>query len=243
MFSSGPERRVVIIRGFELGRKKSNEELCFNYLGNPTPTTILVLEMPKLETKSELFKKISSKTTVIICEPLNDVSILSWLEIEFKKQKRNASQAVCSKLQSYVGNSLNDLSQAIAKIILFAGTRIDISEKDVEEIIGNSRTYDVWKLQKSVAEKNLPRSMEILQRLLATGSEPIALVAMLSGLFIRGMQSKPTYGERPVQYSYAEMHNALYTLLLTDEKLKSSSADKEMWMTQLLHQIVPHIKK
>ena len=98
----------------------------------------------------------------------------------------------------------------------------------------------MWKLQKAVTEKNLPRSLEILQRLLETGNEPVAIVAMLSGLFIRGMQAKQTYGERPAHYSYAEMHNALHTLLLTDEKLKTSSSDKEMWMTQLLQKIVPH---
>lgn len=235
------QRRVVIIRNFELGRKKENEEKLFSYVQKPASETVLVLDMPKLEMKSELFKKFSTEkyVSVIHCKALSDEQAVAWLEREFANRKKNISKEYCERIRSTAGNSVSELFNTVEKIVMFLGEHDSISANELREIVSNSSTYDVWDLQNAVHERNLPHALEIALRLLETGESSVGMFAVLSNFFMRQLQPKNrlNFG-KPTKYANAEIRRNLSLLITADAKRKSSSLDDDALLTKLLCEII-----
>jgi len=236
------QRRVVIVRNFELGRKKENEEKLFFYFQKPANETVLVLDMPKLDMKMELYKKLSAEkyVSVVHCKALSDEQAIALLAREFAHRKKNISKEHCERIRSTTGNSVSELLGTVEKIVTFLGERDSISVNELREIVSNSNTYDVWDLQNAVHERNLSRALEIAQRLLETGESSVGMLAMLSNFFMRQLQPKHrlNYG-KTTKYANAEIRKNLSLLVAADSKRKSSSLDDYALMTQLLLEIVP----
>ena len=127
-------RKVIVIRNFEIGRKKKNEETFFNYIENPSPNTILVLHFPKLDTKTEIAKKISEQCKMISCKKLSEEYLIDWIEKAFRKKNKTISKNLCYQILTYIGNSLNDINNAVLKIILYVN-------KIYEPVLGSNINF------------------------------------------------------------------------------------------------------
>ncbi|MBS4028088.1 MAG: DNA polymerase III subunit delta [Ignavibacteriales bacterium] len=230
-------RRIVIVKNFELGRKKESEEKLFSYLRTPASSTVLTLEIPKLDLKSELYKKLSTVAVMVPCVPLSDDQALLWLGNEFSRRQLTISREVSLKILTSVGNSLNELTNAVEKILSFVGERTVISADDVKGVVGFSKVYDFDDLWKSFMQRNYPGALEILYKSIEKGEEEVGLLARLSIFLMNQLRWRKPTGDKG--FSDRELHRSLSLFLQTDAKLKSAGTDKQVLMTLLLSEIVP----
>jgi DNA polymerase-3 subunit delta len=163
-------------------------------------------------------------------------------------------------LQSFVGNSLRELANEIDKVMIAVGDKQNITPADIEHVVGVSREFSVFELANKTGEKNLPKALEIADRMLNSGESAVGMVAALTNHFVRLWKLQDALRQRKseqemLQYvyfnSYAlksslvqvknynadEIENAFVLLTDADLALKSS-ADAKLVVTKLLTEIV-----
>src|ERR1700754_3212549 len=204
------ERRVVAIKHFEKlsagrGGKTEKSSPLAKYIASPSPTTMLVLVAsvsdlngltsaltnPRQKAKGE--KKLKSakfpynillnKSAWIEFPKLYDRDIPSWVARRFKRYGREITPDACELLTAQAGTSLRDLHNEIEKILIYVRDKPKITRDDIVHLIGASKTYNIFELQKAVGLKNLSRSIEIMQRMLAVERQELLIITMLTRYF------------------------------------------------------------
>ncbi len=234
-------RKVIVIRNFEIGRKKKNEETFFNYIENPSPNTILVLHFPKLDTKTEIAKKISEQCKMISCKKLSEEYLIDWIEKAFRKKNKTISKNLCYQILTYIGNSLNDINNAVLKIILYVNHKHVIEESDIVAQLKDIREKKIFELENAIGNKDIKTSIFYLYQLMDAGESCVKIVAFLSNYFLRGLNLKNSWMPHPTKYSMEEIQTAISILLEIDVNLKTiaTTNEKKIYiMTNLIYRII-----
>ncbi|MDW8465827.1 MAG: DNA polymerase III subunit delta [Chloroherpetonaceae bacterium] len=192
-YSMFSERRLVIVRQFEKVRKESSKDKqaahlteFLRYLQDPLPTTTLVLVAGALN-RQELKK-----------EPF------MWLEkmsYEFAPLKSGAEFAeqyaarlgwrltpeAARNLDIFVGNSTRELGSEIQKIINYVGSRNDqtITGQDVLNVVAVLKEYDVFALQKAIAERDLRQASGIALKILEKEGTLMPIINYFAAFFTK----------------------------------------------------------
>lgn len=157
-------KQLIIVRQFEKIKKppareqqKLHEEKFSRYIQNPAEFTVLVLDADLIEKKEiekppfSTLKKYRHEFPVIKAPDLfatNRAKSSGW---EFEPDALKAFTA-------YTEPSAREICQEIDKIIMYAsakGKARRITAPDVYDCVGISRTYNVFELEKALAERNL----------------------------------------------------------------------------------------
>lgn len=192
-YSMFSEKRLVIVRQFEKVRKDSSRDKqaaqlaeFWRYVQDPLPTTTLVLTAGALD-KQELKK-----------EPF------VWLEkvsYEFAALKSGAEFAeqyaarlgwrltpeAARNLDIFVGNSARELGSELQKIINYVGNRVDktITGRDVLEVVTVLKEYDVFALQRAIAERDLRQASGIALKILEKEGSLMPIINYFTVFFVR----------------------------------------------------------
>jgi DNA polymerase-3 subunit delta len=160
-----------------------------------------------------------------------------------------------------VGGSLRTLDSELEKIAVYVGEKKTIEGEDVAAVVGVSKSYNVYELTKAVGDRNLKRSLEILERMMDFGEYPPLMVAALTKHFMTllklaegrrrkmsesdiatSIRSSPRrvgeYMSQLRRYSPADLEKSFAPLARADEKLKFTSEDPRSVMTVLLHELI-----
>jgi len=78
------------------------------------------------------------------------------------------------------GFDLQNAAGALEKLIVHAGDRAVIDEKDVAGLIGKTKEDTVFNLTAALAEKNVALSLTVLGDLMVHGIQPLMILAMLT---------------------------------------------------------------
>jgi DNA polymerase-3 subunit delta len=155
---------------------------------------------------------------------------------------------------------LREVQNEIDKLFIYVGDKNSIDVDDVNSVVGMSKQYNVFELQKAVGQKRLGHAMEIVERMINAGESPIGMIVMLTKYFqkiwlLKELRSGNTneyqlaaslnvspffmkdYLEAARNYSDVEVENSFASLLKTDERLKMSG-DARLLMTLLIHGII-----
>ncbi len=246
------DRRVVILREYE---RLDEDELVHSYVENPCPTTVLVLVSKKTDAA------IRGKAATVEFRRLYDSDLPAWITERSSLYGKRISRDASELLIMYVGGSLRALDSEIEKITVYVGEKKAINSEDVAAVVGVSKSYNVFELTKAVGDRNLKRSLEILERMMEVGEYPPLMVAALTKHFMtllklaEGRRRKMSEGEIAAsikspprrigeymsqlrQYSSADLEKSFAPLARADEKLKFTSEDPRSVMTVLLHELI-----
>jgi len=158
------EKQLIIVRQFDKIKKPATKELqkkidekLNQYLARPAEFTVLILDAEAVDKKElekppfSALKKFRHDFLAIKAPDLfayNRAKALGW---EFDADALKAFSA-------YIQPSAREICQEIDKMILYASTRNGkkhITAPDVYDCVGISRTYNVFELEKALAERNL----------------------------------------------------------------------------------------
>ena len=283
------ERRIVAVKHFEKlfsgnYSKKTYENTPFDkYIKSPQATTFLIIiaNNDKLKGMAAAVKKDggnakSSKKVNAAKYPYNillaehkwiefpkvyESSFHSWVSGRLKSKGKNISPEACEFLIAQSEQSLRTLQNEVDKLVAYAGNKEDITIDDVSKVVGSSRVYNIFELQKAIGKRDLPKSMEIVENMLATERQEMLIMTMLARYFLilwklieesRRTSNQyelagkvgvapffvPEYLNSLRNYTVDELDNAFIELAEADEKLKSSSTDGIIVIQNMLLKIM-----
>lgn len=254
------------------------------YLRKPSPTTFLILQAnaddlnglkaalknPKQQDKAQ--KKLASAKfpyNILLeeCEwiefpKLYDRELPSWVAERFKSLGRTIQPDACELLVAQSGESLRDLHNEIQKIITFAPDKRSLSRDDIADVIGASKNFNIFELQRQIGERNLSKALEIAQRMLAVDKQELLMVSMLTRYFtilwklseaIQQTQNHfelakalsisaffvPEYLAVLHSYSRSDIESAFYALCDADVAIKTSNVeDADVIIQKMLMRII-----
>jgi DNA polymerase-3 subunit delta len=157
-------KQLIIVRQFEKIKKpptkelqKQHEEKFSRYMQNPAEFTVLILDADQIDKKDQEkhpfspLKKFRKEFPLIKTPDIfasDRAKASGW---EFDPDALKAFTA-------YIQPSAREICHEIEKIIMYAAARTGakrITATDVYDCVGISRTYNVFELEKALAERNL----------------------------------------------------------------------------------------
>lgn len=248
------ERRVVIVREMD---KLSNKELLASYIEKPLNTTSIVLLSTKPDFRRKPYVTAKKHGKTVEFRPLYENQVPTWIARRAKQQGREIDADACKLLAAYIGNSLRDIESELQKLFIYTGSVKTIRVDDVMTMVGVSREYNIFELQKTLGARNVERSIFIMEHMLEAGESPTSMIIMLTRFFAilwklhdmvrRGVPGNEQAAELGVSpYYIKEYHDAVSVfssseveqgfehLADTDEQLKSTATDPALLMHLLL---------
>ena len=265
------DRRVVVVkevdRVFALRGKPDAASPFARYMASPAPTTVLIMTAA---TSDFLKGKSGAKAPYdIIVEhaastqfkKVYDRDLPSWTATRIRGRGKEIAPDAPELLVGYPGASLRVISNEIEKLFTFVENRKKISIEDVRAVVGASKVYNVFELQKAIGAKNIELAIEISERMLGAGEPPQLILTMLTRYFtilwrlseIR-MRTKDQnemarslaissfflneYLAALSRYPMPHIRNAFEALLGADLNLKSSNTDPALVLQLMVMSIV-----
>lgn len=285
--------RAVTVRHFDkmfsgrTGKKQEEKSALAKYLKNPSESAILILEADEdslnglaamhrgSAQKEKAEKKISSAKfpyNIILANhewlefpKVYESDFASFITSRFKREGKTISEEAIELLIAQTPPSLRDLASEIDKLCLFVGDKNTVTVDDVHSLVGATRNYNVFELQKAVGERNIKKSLNIVEKMLIADRQEMLIITMLTRYFValwklyeekqkNSNQYKLAasagvnpyfvneYLEALKKYNAKELDNALSALCQADYKLKSSSSNSLLIMQTMLLRIIDGLK-
>lgn len=150
------------------------------YLGHLEQDAVLVLRHAGGARGKKLLDAVKKAGwPVVDCQPLKkDADKMAFVSAEFKAAGRRIEQDAVLALVNAVGASLSELAAACSQLISDAGTTV--TSEIVDRYYGGRIEATAFKVADAAMAGNGPLALSTLRHALATGADPVPLVAALA---------------------------------------------------------------
>jgi DNA polymerase-3 subunit delta len=176
----GSVKRLVVVEDADsfVSRYRTDLE---NYVLRPSRTGVLVLDLDSLPANTRLYKLIAADGLAVDCAAPAETRITKWLvDWAKRRHKLQLSSAAADELVELVGPELGLVEQELAKLAANLGEEKRITPELVQRYVGGWRAKTTWNMLDAALDGNVPEAMRQLDRLLASGEEPIGISAQIS---------------------------------------------------------------
>jgi DNA polymerase III subunit delta len=152
-----------------------------DYVAKPSRSGVLVLELNTFASTTRLYKAIAASGLLIDCKTPELARLAKWLA-DWTQQRHQAqlSPTAAETLVELVGPELGLLDQELAKLALLAGVGQKITPEMVSRSVGSWRAKTTWDMLDAALDGKVREAMAQLDRLLASGEQPVGLLAQIS---------------------------------------------------------------
>jgi len=189
----GSRRLVVLDRADPfVTRERGRLE---KYFAEPSKTGVLVLEVQSWPGNTKLAKLLPDAATLVCKAPaLAQLPqwCVEWCEAQHGKP---LSVAAARMLVDLVGTDMGLLDQEMAKLAIYVGTNSRIDTADVDQLVGQSRAENTWKIFDLIGAGQTGEALTLLDRLLDQGEEPLRLLGAFSMQLRRLAQAARLHGQ------------------------------------------------
>jgi len=227
----------------------SKAEPLERYFDAPNPATCLVLLGPELNSRVKLWAAMGKRGWLHKAEPLSEGEIRPFLAARAHRRGVTIDPAAARALFAFLGNDLLALDDAMERISLFVGDRKNVTEKDVLEVVDDSRMRSVFELTDAIGRRDAATAMATLSRLLGQGENAISLNQLVARQMkqllvcaenrgaspekLASLAGVPLFvsrklGDQSRKFSQEEIRKAIRIAAGTDLDLKSSRLPDEM---------------
>ena len=241
--------KLVIVRNLHDAIPQDKEaQTLIDYAENPIPEACLVVTSNKVDRKRKLFKILTGLKTAIACEAPKENELINWLRKRAEESNYSLSSNAARVLINRVGARPGILAKELEKTLLYAGANKSISEKDVAEVVGESKTENVFALTEALKTKNPETALRLLNNQINHGEEPIKILGTIawqfrmiwevkhyqkknlpSGQIAKSMGANPYVVDKALQhtgrFSTKQLRTGYLELAKADRSLKSTSQD------------------
>jgi DNA polymerase III subunit delta len=178
MFGGGKRLVVVEDAGDFVSRYRGELE---DYVARPSASGVLALDVDSLPATTRLYKSIAAEGLLIDCNTPPPARLGKWL-IEWARQQHRVEllPAAGELMIETIGPELGLLDQELAKLALLASDQGKITPELVKQSVGGWRTRTTWDMLDAAMEGKVAEAMLQLDRLLASGEQPVGLLGQIS---------------------------------------------------------------
>ncbi|MFD1139607.1 DNA polymerase III subunit delta [Larkinella insperata] len=159
------DRQLVLVKeAQQLGGlgEKANQALLEEYSKTPLSSTVLVLcHSGAFDERKALAKSIGQKGVLLNSKKLYENKVPDWIGEYCRNQNAKISLKAIQMLFDYIGNDLKRLSGEIDKIMINLKAGEEISADTVERLVGISKEYNVFELQKALTLRDVVKANRI----------------------------------------------------------------------------------
>ncbi|MBN2857012.1 MAG: DNA polymerase III subunit delta [Candidatus Delongbacteria bacterium] len=180
------DQRIVVVSDIDRSGPDITETLS-RFLKKNVDTTILILRGKKPDKRKSFFKELVSnkKCLAIEFKEKNEREIQQWIKNYISSKGYNISFEGLQLLSLTLSSNLSQVSSEADKLIEYSKGK-NITEDDVEKVLGISKEYNIFKLQQAVVDKNLKKACLICDNIMKNKNnktDPIAINLFLSRIF------------------------------------------------------------
>ncbi|MEZ4887771.1 MAG: DNA polymerase III subunit delta [Chitinophagales bacterium] len=134
-----------------------------SYATNPSKSTILVLahKYKTIRGNTKLGKLIAKNGVVFTSTKLYDNQVPPWIQRYVKSKKYDIGSKAMQLLIEYLGTELSRITNEVDKLMLNVPTGTVINEQHILDNIGISKDYNVFELQRALAQNNTTKAYRI----------------------------------------------------------------------------------
>lgn len=259
------ERTMVVVTDWDMD--KGDKEGLIELLGDLPDYVCLIFVYDTMEYKpdnrSKLAKLVKEKGKVVNFTRQELKKLTGWVDARFQALGHEISDGDASYLISRCGDLMTGLISEIEKVAAYAKRR-QITRQDIDAVTTPQLDAVIFQLTDAIATKNFDRSFQILGDLLHMQRPPISILASLSEQMRKlytarlaleegkdinwfmelwairwHFQAEKLY-EAARRFSYEWYHWALLRCEETDLRLKSTGADGQEVLVELLLEMAQH---
>lgn len=179
--------RTVVVRGADPFVSSYRAEL-EAYLGKPSTTGRLILELGTLAKNTRLYKAALKDQCLVDCQATPDQKsgvtaasrrkFLSGYVAQRHQVKLAASAA--DLLVELLGDEIGMLDTEIAKLALYREPGGTIDEPLVREVVAGWKGKTIWQITDAIAAGDASEALRQLDKLISGGQRPIALMPQIA---------------------------------------------------------------
>ena len=178
MFGGG--KRLVVVEDADEFVTRCRTQL-EDYVVKPSRSGVLVLDLDSLPSNTRLHKAIAADGLLVDCSAPAPVRLCKWLGDWAKQHHRvQLPQTAAEMLVELIGPELGLLDQELAKLALLAGQEQKITPEMVGHSVGGWRAKTTWEMLDAALDGNVREAMLQLDRLMASGEQPVGLLGQIS---------------------------------------------------------------
>lgn len=151
------------------------------YTAKPASRGTLILVVKTWPANTRLAKLVDSVGWMIDCKTPHERELPAWLVGYAKSRWDLKLDADAARLVvELAGGELSTLVTEIDKLATYVGERRTIGSADVTRMVGTGRVETIWKMLDAATTGDTATALEDLDRLIAAGEQPVALLAAMS---------------------------------------------------------------
>lgn len=176
----GGDKRLAIVEGADEFVTRYRPQL-EDYVAKPARSGVLVLEIESFPSNTRLHKAVAESGLLVDCSAPAAARLVKWL-VDWARQTHQAqlSQTAAEMLVDLIGPELGLIDQELAKLALMTGSDKKITPELVTRAVGGWRTKTTWEMLDAALDGKVAEAMSQLDRLLASGEQPVGLLAQIS---------------------------------------------------------------
>ena len=248
--------KLVVVRNLhEAVPQDQDAQTLTDYTQSPISEACVIITADKVDRKRKLFKTLTKLKTAVACEAPKENE--GWLRKRAEEAGYSLSSDAARFLVNRVGPRPGVLAKELEKTLLYAGKNKSVSERDVAEVVGESKLENVFALTDALKTKNPEKALRLLNNQIDHGEEPIKILGTIArqlrmiwevkhyqqknlpaGQIAKTMGAHPFMVEKALQhtrrFSTQQLRNGYLELANADRSLKSTSKDPTAVMQTLI---------
>jgi len=200
LFSSGP-RRVLVSDADDLVSK--NRSAAEQYARQPSPDSVMLLDLKKLASNTNLYKQVVKHGTFVDCKcpqtgknAIDKAKVFKWLSHQEGLHRLKLQATAREVLAELVDLSFGRCDQELAKLALFAKPGETVNAALVEKVVGGWRTQTTWAMIDKACGGEAAAALLQLDHLIQSGESPQALFGSIAWSLRRFAAAVRLYEQR-----------------------------------------------
>lgn len=181
-------KRFIVVKDFDKLSKEDTSKIAV-YIKNPNKHTCLIIDSDS-ESILKDFPLIAGYAKVVRFTPLSDKELSVWLKKYLSIQGKTIEDNALDTLKEYKGAQILNLSGELDKLMTFIGKRKNITNADVERLVGRSIMASAFDIASAVGDRNASKAISIVHELISSGKKPHEITGILSWFFKRVLKAK-----------------------------------------------------
>ena len=176
---AGGRYRVLVVRRAKRLVEGAQAEALVGYLKDPSPQTVLVMELESSpDGRRKAWKEIEKRVTVVQCDPPKEWEIEEWVAEQARLRRIPLDTETVRYLAAEFGSDLRRQLGELEKISLYAGAQ-KLDGQELASLLGRGKAQSVFRFTDAVASRQAAVALKQLGRLLDEGEPALRILALL----------------------------------------------------------------
>lgn len=178
-------RRVIKITDLNKLQREADEEVLARYVTRPVETSVVILIADDLDKRRKLSKILLENCTAVEFAPLVEDDLMRWARNCLRDLQADIEEKALAHLVGLVGSDVRMLTNELNKLATAALPAGRITFELVDTLVPNSKELSNFELTDYLIQKNRKRSLQILDKILDDGAEPLMLLGLIASNYHR----------------------------------------------------------